>query len=142
MLMEWEGYDLDAAKTGRLGLSTELAVGAINPAGLPEDGVLALVRRAEGDSQAAMTSALPPSADAYFRAEHVKSGAELDPDFSIVIVTEGSLVVRTQVGSNREYQKGQAVMIPFSAGQCTLSGEGSAIRCRPPARERSRLAWK
>ncbi|BAS10041.1 mannose-6-phosphate isomerase [Arthrobacter sp. Hiyo4] len=142
MLMEWAGYDLDAAKTGRLGLSTEVAVGAINPAGLPEDNVLTLVRRGEGDNRAALTPALPRSADAYFRAEHVKSGAELDPDFSIVIVVEGPLVIRTQVGSSREYQKGQAVMIPFSAGQCTFSGEGSAIRCRPPAPERSRLAWK
>lgn len=138
MLMEWKGYDLDAAKTGRLGLSTDLAVGAINSSGLAEDVVFALRSRADSTNNSPLAAALPPSADAYFRAERLRPGASLDQAFSIIIVTEGTIVIHTPSGEH-EYRTGQAVMVPFSAGSCTLSGDGSAIRCRPPAPERSLL---
>jgi mannose-6-phosphate isomerase len=140
MLMEWNGYKIDAERTGRLGLTMELAVEAINSSGLPFDVVSALRRKGAARPNASGESVLPASADPYFRAERMTAGATLGPAFSIIIVTEGKLTLTTANGVATECHAGGAVLIPFSAGTCVVAGTGQAIRCRPPAPEQSLLA--
>jgi mannose-6-phosphate isomerase len=81
---------------------------------------------------------LPPEADAYFRAQlltiHAPHPLTLEPQFSIVIGTEGTLTLACDVAHEPlTLTTGQAALIPHAAGITTVSGEGAAIRCLPPA---------
>lgn len=82
-----------------------------------------------------VTSLLPREADAYFRAERLTlDGPELtlNPAFSIVICTDGELTLSSGAHAPLELTSGTAVLIPHGAGVTTVSGHGTAIRCRPP----------
>jgi mannose-6-phosphate isomerase len=79
---------------------------------------------------------LPAAADAYFRAERLEAPAALDQAFSIVVVLSGSgrlgeLAVR----------RGDAVLLPHAAGAVEVTGDVTAIRCRPPAPEVEEGVW-
>ena len=79
---------------------------------------------------------LPPEADAYFRAQlltvHKPDPLELEPQFSILIGTDGELKVTTEDHEPLTITKGQAALIPHGAGRTTVRGSGTAIRCLPP----------
>lgn len=83
------------------------------------------------------TRLLPPAADAYFRAEHLNvrddHPLELDAQFSILIGTGGALTVAGDEHPAIALAKGQAALIPYSAGVTTIAGRGTAIRCLPPS---------
>jgi mannose-6-phosphate isomerase len=80
---------------------------------------------------------LPPEADAYFRAQlltvHAHDPLELEPQFSILIGTGGELTITDDEHPSLALAKGQAALIPYSAGRTTIAGSGTAIRCLPPS---------
>ena len=101
-------------------------------------------RRAEA-GRSSLKRLLPPEADSYFRAEQLivqkNEPLQLQPQFSILIGTDGELTLGGEAGESLSVVMGTAVVIPFGAGMTTLSGAGTAIRCLPPvvgARESSR----
>jgi mannose-6-phosphate isomerase len=79
---------------------------------------------------------LPAAAAAYFRAEHPQAPATLDQGFSILVVTGGS----GQVGG-MDVARGDTVLVPHAAGDVELSGDVTAIRCRPPAPDAPEGEW-
>jgi mannose-6-phosphate isomerase len=115
VLVEWKKFGVDDG-TETLGLGWETALQSldrepIDPAALTE---------------ATGGGLLPQEADAYFRAEKVAAGDELEAGFSIVLVTGGQGTIG-EVPARR----GSTVLIPHAAGDTQTQGvEG--LRCLPP----------
>jgi mannose-6-phosphate isomerase len=120
VLMEWRG--IVGEDDAFLGLPPELALSALD--GSPADVFDLKTRR--GDAY------FPAEADAFFRAERVGGGAELEASFSVLVVTGSEGVLETEHGGELWLQRGSTVLVPFAAGAARLSGDCEAIRCRPP----------
>jgi len=136
VVIEWRyaGVDQDEA-TLQLGWQTILPPADLEagvPIHIPADPV--------PPATSTQRRLLPPEADAYFRAQlltiHESDPLSLQPQFSIVIGTDGTLTLATD-GAHEPLTltQGQAALIPHGAGITTVSGAGSAIRCLPPAME-------
>jgi mannose-6-phosphate isomerase len=116
ILLEWEGFALDGRRDGHLGLGFERALGA---AELSARDAQPLVVRARDSG-----SMLPPEARAFFAAERVRGGEELEPAFSIVVVTGGAGAV-----GGVDVRRGETLLVPYAAGPVRLGGDLEAIRC-------------
>jgi mannose-6-phosphate isomerase len=79
---------------------------------------------------------LPAEADPYFRAQRVGGGDELEPSFSILLVTAGEGEL-----DGLPLARGATVLVPHAAGTTTLSGSLEAIRCLPPDPAAGEGAW-
>ena len=121
VLLEWNGFELTEDE-GHLDLGWDTALQALDRSAWSEERVRAL--RGPGPGR----SLLPPEADAWFRAERVHGGDELDAGFSILVglAGEGSL-------GGEPFGRGTVRLVPYGAGSLTLEGDVEAIRCRPPA---------
>jgi mannose-6-phosphate isomerase len=115
VLVEWRRFGVDSGPE-HLELGWDAALEAldrkpIDPAALtvPGDGLL------------------PHEADPYFRAQRVRGGDELEPSFSILLVTAGEGAV-----GDLPVARGATVLIPYAAGPAALGGDLEAIRCLPP----------
>ena len=75
VLLEWDGFELSEDE-GHLDLGWDTALGALDRSAWDEARVEALRGPGAGRSM------LPPAADAWFRAERVRGGDELDAGFS------------------------------------------------------------
>jgi mannose-6-phosphate isomerase len=139
MMVEWEGYALDAAATGRLGLPLDDAVGAIDTAGVARDRIEELRGRFDATA-AGGDSVLTRLANPFFRAEVVAAGAPLAAGFGIVLAVEGRLSLMPDIGTAVELAAGETVLLPWSAGTVRVEGEGRGLRFRPPAPRDSTIA--
>jgi mannose-6-phosphate isomerase len=76
----------------------------------------------------------PELADAFFAAERLRPEplSVLDPAFSIVVVLSGTGTLEAERGDPVEVRAGHTLLVPYAAGSCTLRGDTTAIRCRPP----------
>jgi mannose-6-phosphate isomerase len=134
VLMEFDAFGLGDDDSAHLGLGWERALEALDTSGWDEsrlDAMLGRPRSIEGRPGA--FSILPAAADPYFRAERLLPDpvVELDPGFSIVVVLRGSGVLVASDGSELAVARGGTLLVPYAAGQCRLSGELEAVRCRP-----------
>ncbi len=80
-------------------------------------------------------SALPDEADAYFRAEVVRpvtGDVTVDAAYAAVVVVDGSGTLSTREGLH-ELTAGDVLLVPHCAGDVTVSGAVTLIRCMPPA---------
>lgn len=133
VLLEWKGFDIDGARDGHLELGFEAALACVDRSGWPASR-LGRLRAGRGERQAEGVERLfPPEADPFFRAEriHPRDAATLPAGFSILVVTGGSGTLswgQRGLGVGR----GDTVLIPFGAGDCSLDGAVEAIRCLPP----------
>jgi mannose-6-phosphate isomerase len=119
VLLEWQGFEL-TEDDGHLGLGWEVALQALDTSGWDAARVGGL---RGGDGR----SLLPGAAGAYFRAERVRGGDELDAGYAILVGIAGS----GTLGGER-FGRGSAVLVPHAAGPLALEGDVEAIRCRPP----------
>jgi mannose-6-phosphate isomerase len=131
MLLEWKGYDLDPERDGRLGLEREVALGAVNRSGIPAD-VIEGLRRSAGAVSEGSSALFGPEAAPFFRADRLADGDLLEAGFSIIVVTSGELSLAAEGGAETRYRAGAAVLVPHAAGRIRVSGDGDAIRARPP----------
>ena len=120
VLLEWRG--IVGEEDAFLGLDRELALSALDPARTDVDDLQAM----RGDVF------FPTEADSFFRAELVRGGAELEPAFSVLVVTGGDGVLETERGGSLALRRGSTVLVPYAAGAVQLTGTCEAIRCRPP----------
>jgi mannose-6-phosphate isomerase len=130
LLLEWKGFapDEDAAF---LGLGVHQALKALDlKAWSAED--LARAGSGRGPSAADLETLFPAEADPFFRAERVRSGADLAQEFAVLLVTEGRGELSGE-GWNLGIAKGDAVLVPFAAGAYRVTGQVEALRCMPPA---------
>jgi len=80
-------------------------------------------------------SALPNEASAYFRAEVVRpvtGDVTVDAAYAAVVVVDGQGSFTSRQGT-RVVSAGDVLLVPFSAGDVTVSGDVTLIRCMPPA---------
>ncbi|MGH2863039.1 MAG: class I mannose-6-phosphate isomerase [Solirubrobacteraceae bacterium] len=133
VVIEWRyaGVETDEA-------NLELGWGTILPAAdLERRAPIHIPAEAGPAGRSGQQRMLPPVADAYFRAQLLSVNdsdpLELEPQFSIVIGTDGALTVASDAHKPLTLTKGQAALIPHAAGRTTVSGSGSAIRCLPPS---------
>lgn len=139
ILLEWQGFAVDGMKDGHLDLGFETALQAVDLAGVSAEDLDRLVLTRESIEGAGLSSVLPAAADAYFRAHRFDSSAgavQVEAGFAIVLVLGGRGVLTSPAGS-LEVVRGDAVLVPFAAGDYTLHGIGAdapvGIVCRPPA---------
>jgi mannose-6-phosphate isomerase len=125
ILLEWDGFAIDGAAAGHLGLGFDVALGAVNRAARTADGVGELVRRAVGSG-----SVLPAGAEEFFRLERavVSSESALEAGFAVILVAEGELVV-----SGSPAPRGSTFVVAAEDGVTLLSGVGEVLVVRPPA---------
>jgi mannose-6-phosphate isomerase len=132
VLLEWRPFGVDTGAE-HLGLGWDTALEAMD---LEPADVGAL--RGGGTGAGAL---LPPAADPYFRAERVGPGDALAPSFAILLAVAGAGTLRTGAGDELELRRGATALVPFAAGDSTLTGDLEAIRCLPPVPTTGEGAW-
>jgi mannose-6-phosphate isomerase len=131
VLLEWRGFGTEDADEATLGLGWEAALGCVDLAG----GDPPQLGGARDNGDGTVTSLLPATADRYFRAERIapSPAATVERGFAILVVAEGSGRLDSGEGDPIQLRRGDAVLVPWTAGDCQLEGELVAIACRPPA---------
>ncbi|KGN37376.1 class I mannose-6-phosphate isomerase [Knoellia subterranea] len=127
------GLELDHAF---LGLDHQVALESVDHGPVTADR-LATLRRRWVDVEG-VGPALPDEAAPFFRAEvvHPVTGdVSLDAAYAAVVVVDGSGTLSSTDGP-RDVAAGDVLLVPHSAGEVTVSGDVTLIRCMPPAPDR------
>lgn len=124
LMLEWKGVVPEASAF--LGLPVELALSAVRRSAL-DDGELARLTSRRG------AALFPTEADAFFRADRLVGGAEVEPAFAILVGVTGAGELVPEDGVPIPVRRGSTVLVPYAAGACRLEGGVEAIRARPPA---------
>lgn len=128
ILLEWEGFALDGARDGHLGVGFDVALGAVNLRGRGVDELARLVRTVP-----AAGPMFPADADSYFRLDRVivDGSATIDSGFAIIVVAEGELVLEGE--HSLRLPRGATAILPAAVGRIRLRGQGVALVCSPPS---------
>lgn len=125
VLLEWQGFAV-GPDDALLELSFDQALACVTRRPARPDSL-------RGDSLSkASGSLLPAAADPFFRAERAEGGAHLSPGYAVLVVTDGSGELTPEVGNPVPASRGSTILIPHSAGTCTLTGDLQVVRCQPP----------
>ncbi|MEN1974351.1 class I mannose-6-phosphate isomerase [Cellulomonas olei] len=132
VLVEWDGYAIDGATAGHLGLGFDVALAAVDRRGRTAAEVAALRGARAGDE-----GDLLPDAAPFFRVERLRGGGAWDAGFAVAVVVAGSGALVAADGARTPVSAGSTVLVPWSAGPLRVEpGAGAALevlRCRPPA---------
>jgi mannose-6-phosphate isomerase len=133
VLLEWEGFDIDGRREGHVGLGFDVALGCVDRTAW-DSSRLERLRRVRRRDRPGVDVLFPQEADLFFRAERIRPQpiSMLPASFSILVTVEGEGKLETGLGERMILERGQTVLVPFAAGDCTLEGRLSAIRCMPP----------
>ncbi|WP_375387199.1 class I mannose-6-phosphate isomerase [uncultured Amnibacterium sp.] len=125
ILLEWDGFDLDGASDGHLGLGFDVALQAVSRTRLDPDALDALVTRGIVDGPV-----LPPAASAFFTVDRrpIAGAGALPAGFAVVLVEQGSVVL-----GGLRLTRGATVVLPAGAGEVEASGSGVLLVARPPS---------
>jgi len=138
ILLEWQGFAVDGMKDGHLDLGFDTALQAVDLTAVSDSDLERLVLPRESIERAGLVSAMPPQADAYFRAHRFDCSdgpVGVDAGFAIVVVLAGHGVLSSPAGS-LEVTRGDVVLVPYATGEYTLHSDGqplAGVVCRPPA---------
>lgn len=136
ILLEHAPYDLDGETKGHLGLGFDLALEAVDRSALTPAGLEKLRGHVDyADAGDALQKAFTAAADPYFRADVATpvSTVEVPAGFAIVVVLDGEGQL---AGSNVEalsVRRGDVALVPYAAGDVTVTGDVTTIWARPPA---------
>jgi mannose-6-phosphate isomerase len=133
VILEWNGYTIDAPTVGHLRLGYERALGAVDRSAW-DAARLAALRAPAPAADAERVDLLPDAARPFFRLERLRPAPalELEPSFAILIVTAGAGSVRAAAGEPLAVARGDALLVPHGAGAVALAGELEVVRCTPP----------
>jgi mannose-6-phosphate isomerase len=137
VLLEWDGFAIDGAADGHLGLGFDVALRCVDRSAWPPDRLATL----RGDTatgrpvRPGVTRLLPAATDGFFRAEWVRPApaADLDASFAVLLILAGSGDLVAADGSRTPVSRGATILIPHGAGPLSLAGTLTAVRCLPPA---------
>lgn len=133
ILLEWEGLPLDGERDGHLDLGFPTALQAVDRSAWSADDIAGLVRPAPAGTRSdELVAALPDAAAAFFRVHVARPADEvaIPPGFAIVVVLAGSGELR-DAGGTVPLARGAVVAVPFATGEWALSGDLTAVVCRP-----------
>jgi mannose-6-phosphate isomerase len=129
IILEYAPYERLTKADSLLGLDEATALRAVMRSGVSEADIAGWL------GHATRGSFLPPAASPFFRAERVAvtpgGRVELSPQFSVLVVAEGSGELEWDSGV-MAVGAGDTVLVPFGAGALRVSGDLSAIRGMPP----------
>ncbi len=138
LMLEWEGFELDAGQA-RLGLDPQLARECVQREALSRERLRWLQSRGSRapSPRHGVERLFPEDADAFFRAERLTPGGapvDLAAGFAVLVVLEGHGQIESRSGGGTlALRRGSTTLIPHAAGETTLSGSLTAVRCRPPS---------
>jgi mannose-6-phosphate isomerase len=135
VLLEWEGFAIDGAAEGHLGLGFEVALDALDRSAWSAERLERVrSRRSPTDPRSDTERLFPEEADAFFRAERIQADgpSPLPAAFSILIVLDGDGELVAGDGTRLGLARGEAILVPFAAGDCHVEGSLELIRCLPP----------
>jgi mannose-6-phosphate isomerase len=135
VMLEWEGFPLDATE-GHLGLGYETALSCLDRSGLGADRLADLRRNTAERYADPVVSLLPPEADEFFRAQRIRPGGDvvtLEPSFAVLVGLAGQATLTTEASDVVPIQRGDTLLVPYSAGKIEISGGVDLVRCLPPA---------
>jgi mannose-6-phosphate isomerase len=138
VLLEWEGFALDGPAEGHLGLGFDQALQCVHRHAFSADYLASLVRRNGQHARLGTYNVMPSAADPYFRTLRVRTTlhtnytSQVEASFAIVLVTEGSGFLNGRFGSLAT-KRGDALLIPYAAGDFSFSGDVTALVSLPPA---------
>lgn len=132
VLLEWEGFAIDGPNAGHLGLGFDLALKGLDFGPWGDAEIARFTSGRPGDGRAGMETLFPAEADRFFRAERINPApTTLEPAFSVLLVTAGAGQLSGD-GWALQLSRGDAILIPFAAGECVLDGDAAVLRCMPP----------
>lgn len=140
ILLEWQGFAVDGFKDGHLDLGFDTALQAVDLSAVSDSDLDRLVLPREEIEGAGLRSAMPPEADAYFRAHRFAVDdvpVEVPAGFAIVLILDGHGILRSEAAA-LEVARGDVVLVPFAAGAYSFHAQSAAhpltgVVCRPPA---------
>jgi mannose-6-phosphate isomerase len=136
IMLEWAGYPIEPDDVF-LGLTPELALSNVDRRGITGQDLAALAGtavRSGTPADTGISSLLPPAADELFKAEQVippVGGIELDARFAVLIINTGDGRLTNADSAPVAVSAGQTLLVPYTAGPITLTGDVSALRCYP-----------
>lgn len=134
--LEWDGFLADES-AGHLGVGFDVALGCVDRDGWAGRWE-SLVRRTGGQDDA-VVDLFGPAAVEFFRADRVQARqrpVDLAASFAVLVVLAGAGTLRTEHGGSLALRTGQTVLVPHAAGDSTVDGELTLVRCRPPVSRR------
>lgn len=130
VILEWEGFAIDAPRVGHLNLGYPTAQLAVDRSAWSRARLDDLRAPA---AHGAVTQLFPASASPYFGAARIdgRDGVELAPSFAILVVTEGEGELRCD-GFSTQLARGDTWLVPHAAGATSIHGDIVVVRCVPP----------
>jgi mannose-6-phosphate isomerase len=136
VLLEWDGFDIDGARDGHMGLGFDAALRCVDRSGWGKRRLdrLCTPREAGRDVRPGVDVLFPAEADPFFRAERIRphDASPLPAGFSVLVMTRGRGRLEFGTAGSLELGRGTTVLVPFGAGDCRLVGSVEAVRCMPP----------
>ncbi|OZM73922.1 mannose-6-phosphate isomerase [Amycolatopsis antarctica] len=131
LTMEWRDF-LESPDKGHLGLGFDTALDALDLSGWDADRLGSIVKHT-GETPDPEVDLLVEAASPYFRAQRIRPAPDLvlAPSFAVLVVLDGAGTLRTEAGE-QPLAKGDTVVVPHSAGESTVDGDLTVIRCLPP----------
>lgn len=129
VLLEWQGFALNGAKDGHLGLGFQKALTAVDRKGRSAEQISKLVTPKDK-----FGSVIATESREYFELVRVAvTGQErCSRGLAIVIVLEGNLQIAIENGDSSSLKKGNTVVFPHGDGDFVLDGSGEVLIARPP----------
>lgn len=134
IMLEWDGFPLDASE-GHLGLGFDTALACVDRTGLGAERLAELRRNTAEPYGDPVVRLLPPEADEFFRAQRIRPGNDvvtIEPSFAVLVGLAGAATLTTEVGDVVPIQRGDTMLVPYSAGKVEINGAVDLVRCLPP----------
>lgn len=132
ILLEWNDFAVDGDEDGHLNLGFDSALDALRLSPLSDEESAEIISKFDTSAQSPH-SIFHPLADQFFRADYLPGNGELiDAGFGIFLCLSGEGSLSFENSEQLPVIKGDAVVIPHSAGSFQITG-GAGILCRPPA---------
>lgn len=141
VLLEFEGFS--SLEDAFVGMDVAGAVASTTTSAMPTDVLDDLRRHVDLAARAnAPQRLMPERADAFFRADLLApagAAASVDAGFGVLVVLSGTGSVSCE-GGDVPVRAGQVVAVPHGAGGWHLTGDATAVLCRPARPEMGRTS--
>jgi mannose-6-phosphate isomerase len=134
VLLETASFDVDPA-AAFLGVDRDLALSCVDRGAWsgPRLAELSGVRAGGRRVRPGVDRLFPELADEFFAAERLVPDpvSVVDAGFSVIVVVAGEGLYTDGSGAATTVARGDTLLVPYAAGNGTLTGTVTAIRCRP-----------